>query len=193
LDPALAHPFFTIGHSTHAVEELVSLLLERDIGVVVDVRSLPRSRRNPQFNREVLPRTLTGFGLDYVHIPELGGLRGRSLVPPSVNGFWTNDSFHNYADYAMSKAFHSGVARLRALGRARRCVIMCAEAMWWRCHRRIIVDYLLAAGETVIHILAKGRQELASSTAAARPGPRGTLVYPGMTSPLATPALANPA
>lgn len=174
----MAHPFFTVGHSTHNVEDFVDLLRERDIALVVDVRSVPRSRRNPQFNGDMLSETLASFGLDYVHLPELGGLRGRGLVPPAVNGFWTNESFHNYADYALSKEFQLGLDELRELGRSRRSVIMCAEAMWWRCHRRIIADYLRAAGETVIHILAKGRQEFASTTVAARPGPRRTLVYP---------------
>ena len=123
---SMAHPFFTVGHSTHTVEELVDLLREREIELVIDVRSIPRSRRNPQFNGNVLPTALAGFGLDYVHLPELGGLRGRCLVPPAVNAFWTNESFHNYADYTMDSAFRAGLRRLRELGRARRSVIMCA-------------------------------------------------------------------
>jgi hypothetical protein len=94
-----------------------------------------------------------------------------------VNSFWVNESFHNYADYAMSSEFREGLQKLRSAGHARRCAIMCAEAVWWRCHRRIIADYLIAAGETVLHILGPGRTELARSTEAAVPGPSGVLVY----------------
>jgi uncharacterized protein (DUF488 family) len=99
-------------------------------------------------------------------------------VPPQVNAFWTNDSFHNYADYAMSAEFRSGLARLREIGHVRRCAVMCAEAVWWRCHRRIIADYLIAAGESVLHILSIDNIKPATMTEAARPGPQGTLVYP---------------
>src|SRR5262245_41560813 len=105
-------------------------------------------------------------------------LRARTHdVPPDVNVFWQNPSFHNYADYALSQAFHRGLARLRALGHEQRCAIMCAEAVWWRCHRRIIADYLIAAGETVFHILGPDRIEPARMTAAAQPRTDGSLVY----------------
>ena len=94
--------------------------------------------------------------IDYAHIAALGGLRGRKRdVPADVNAFWQNQRFHNYADYAMSEDFHSGLIRLRKLGYAKQCAIMCAEAVWWRCHRRIIADYLIAAGETVFYILGR--------------------------------------
>ena len=99
-------------------------------------------------------------------------------VPPTVNGFWQNESFHNYADYAMSDEFQAGLRKLQEIGHVRRCAVMCAEAVWWRCHRRIIADYLIAAGETVIHILAKGRTESAHITEAAVRAPNGALVYP---------------
>jgi uncharacterized protein (DUF488 family) len=95
-----------------------------------------------------------------------------------VNAFWQNESFHNYADYALSPAFGSALEMLVALGRNRRCAIMCAEAVWWRCHRRIIADYLLARGETVFHILDENHIELARLTEAANPGPDGSLIYP---------------
>ena len=112
---------------------------------------------------------------------ELGGRRPRQPeVAPGVNSFWENPSFHNYADYAMSDGFRSGLARLRALGKVRRCAVMCAEAMWWRCHRRIIADYLLAAGEDVFHILGPGKDVPASLTPGARPGPEHTLTYPSL-------------
>jgi uncharacterized protein (DUF488 family) len=115
----------------------------------------------------------------YRSISALGGLRGRQHgVLPQTNAFWENESFHNYADYATTEAFASGLAQLRELGRAERCAIMCAEALWWRCHRRIIADYLIAAGENVCHILGPGNIEPARLTPSARPGPAGTLVYP---------------
>src|SRR5262249_50773182 len=104
-------------------------------------------------------------------------------VPARVNAFWQNDSFHNYADYAMSEGFRSGLNRLRELGYTRRCVIMCAETVWWRCHRRIIADYLIAAGETVFHIIGPGDIEGAAPTSVARRGPHGSLIYPADRSP----------
>jgi uncharacterized protein (DUF488 family) len=173
------HPFFTIGHSTRSTEEFVGLLKNAGVKSVADVRTVPRSRTNPQYNRDILPQTLSEFQIDYEHIAALGGLRGhRRDVAESVNAFWQNQSFHNYADYAMSDGFRDGLIRLRNLGHARRCAIMCAEAVWWRCHRRIIADYLIAAGETVFHILGDSRVEEARLTEAAIVDPNGTLVYP---------------
>ncbi|HVY42550.1 MAG TPA: DUF488 domain-containing protein [Hyphomicrobiaceae bacterium] len=174
----MAHPFFTIGHSTRSIDDFVELLREAGVQLVVDVRTVPRSRTNPQYNADVLPGTLSAFQIDYVHMAALGGLRGHARdISPSVNGFWDNQSFHNYADYAMSDAFRAGLAELRKRGHAQRCAVMCAESMWWRCHRRIIADYLIAAGETVFHILRPGHIEPARPTPAARPGPGETLVY----------------
>lgn len=172
------NPFFTVGHSTHTIEEFVALLRAADVELVADVRTVPRSRTNSQYNRDVLPTTLKPLNLSYMHIPELGGLRSRTSIAPDVNGFWRNESFHNYADYAMGDGFRSGLCKLRQAGQARRCAVMCAEAVWWRCHRRIIADYLIASGETVIHILAKGRTELAHITKVAVRSPEGTLAYP---------------
>jgi uncharacterized protein (DUF488 family) len=174
-----AQPFFTIGHATRPIAEFVALLEEAEVKLVADVRTVPRSRRNPQYDRDVLPATLASFDVGYMHIAELGGLRKRSLVSPAVNGFWENESFHNYADYAMGSDFREGLQKLLKAGHARRCAIMCAEAVWWRCHRRIIADYLIAAGETVLHILGPGRMELARRTEAAAPAPNGVLTYPG--------------
>jgi len=172
-------PFFTIGHSTRAIGEFIELLAASEIGLVVDVRTVPRSRTNPQYNREALPVSLSRAQIAYEHIAELGGLRPRSRdIAPSVNGFWENQSFHNYADYAMSAGFQSGLARLRELGSVRHCVVMCAEAVWWRCHRRIITDYLLAAGEQVFHIFGPGKIVQAALTKSARPHSDGTLTYP---------------
>jgi uncharacterized protein (DUF488 family) len=174
----MVNPFFTVGHSTHAIEEFVTLLTDLDVELVADVRTAPRSRRNPQYNGDVLAKALSAFKLDYIHVPELGGLRSRGRVPPTVNGFWQNQSFHNYADYALSDEFQLGLRKLREIGHVQRCAVMCAEAVWWRCHRRIIADYLIAAGETVIHILAKGRTEPAHMTEAADRAPNGALLYP---------------
>src|SRR5665213_728601 len=150
----MALPFFTIGHSTRPIGEFIDLLAASEVGLVVDVRSIPGSRTNPQYNRETLPGSLSRFQISYEHVPELGGRRAREKnIALDVNAFWENQSFHNYADYAMGGGFRSGFARLRELGPVRRCAVMCAEAVWWRCHRRIIADYLLVAGERVFHIL----------------------------------------
>ena len=172
------NPFFTIGHSTHSIEEFVASLRGEHVQLVIDVRAVPRSRKNPQYDRDTLPGTLATFDLGYMHIPELGGLRGRRPMSPSVNGFWHNQSFHNYADYATGEEFRAGLRKLREAGHAQRCAIMCAEAVWWRCHRRIIADYLIAAGATVIHILARGRTEPARITEAAVKVDNCTLLYP---------------
>jgi len=174
----MAQPFFTVGHSTRPVNEFVDLLKTAQVACVVDVRTVPRSRTNPQYNHDVLPETLARFEIGYEHIAALGGLRARSHdIPPDVNAFWQNQSFHNYADYTLTQPFRSGLARLRELGHERRCAIMCAEAVWWRCHRRIIADYLIAAGETVFHLVGKDRIEPARMTDAATPGPDGSLSY----------------
>jgi len=174
----MAHPFFTIGHSTRPVSEFIDLLKSAEIGMVADVRTIARSRTNPQYNGDTFPETLTRFAIGYEHIAPLGGLRARTRdVPPELNAFWQNESFHNYADYALRPDFKSGLARLRALGDEGRCAIMCAEAVWWRCHRRIIADYLLAAEETVFHILGADRIEQARMTEAAQRREDGSLIY----------------
>jgi uncharacterized protein (DUF488 family) len=111
-------PFHTIGHSTRALEEFVGLLRVGNVGLVVDIRTVPKSRTNPQYNEETLPGSLAAFQIAYERIAELGGLRGKArTVPPDTNGFWENQSFHNYADYAMSDSFLLGLDRLIALGR----------------------------------------------------------------------------
>ena len=174
----MARPFFTIGHSTRSIDEFVGLLSKAEVRLVVDVRTIPRSRTNPQYNSEALAEALSEFRIDYEHIAALGGLRGRKRdAPADVNAFWQNQRFHNYADYAMSEEFHSGLTKLRELGHATQCAIMCAEAVWWRCHRRIIADYLIAAGEAVFHILGRNHIEQAHITGAAKIEPTGTLTY----------------
>jgi uncharacterized protein (DUF488 family) len=172
-------PFFTVGHSTRTFGAFVDLVNASGIELIVDVRTIPRSRANPQFDSAALARQLPQWKIDYEHIASLGGLRARNYqVPAHVNEFWKNQSFHNYADYALSEDFRCGLTRLRTIGHAAVCAIMCAEAVWWRCHRRIIVDYLIAAGETVFHILGSGRVQKAHITSAARLEPSGAVIYP---------------
>lgn len=161
-------PFFTIGHSTRSLEAFIELLSGSQVDRVVDIRKIPMSRTNPQFNEDTLTPALAAFQISYGHVAALGGLRGKSrLVAPQVNGFWTNESFHNYADYALSPEFRRGLDQLLDEGGKQRCAIMCSEAVWWRCHRRIVADYLIANGETVFHIMGEGRLEPAQLTPAA--------------------------
>ena len=172
-------PFFTIGHSNHGVAEFAALLQASEVRRVVDIRTIPRSRANPQFNEDRLPGELTPYGIGYQRLAALGGLRGKSRVlPPATNGFWTHQSFHNYADYAWTPAFHEGLAQLIRDGQRERCAFMCAETLWWRCHRRIVTDYLLMRGETVFHIMGNGRVEPARLTPGAVLEPDGNLAYP---------------
>ena len=167
-DEARALPVYTIGHSTRPIAEFVQLLETAGVTLVIDVRSIRRSRTNPQYNAETLPRSLAEFQIGYTPIPELGGRRPRQKsVPAQVNGYWQNRSFHNYADFAMSEEFETGLRRLLELSEDRSCALMCAEAVWWRCHRRIIADYLLLRGRVVLHLMEKGRIEPASMTPAA--------------------------
>jgi len=171
---------FTVGHSTRSVAELVALLRQVAVDVLVDVRSVPRSRTNPQFNTDPLPAALAAAGIGYRHLPALGGLRGppKNRVP-SLNTLWRNDAFRNYADYAATDAFRTGLDQLAALAGEGRCAIMCAEAVWWRCHRRIIADYFLVRGNPVVHIMGSNKIDRATTiTPGARPLADGTLLYP---------------
>jgi uncharacterized protein (DUF488 family) len=170
---------FTIGHSTRPIEAFIALLRASGIDLLVDVRAIPGSRHNPQFGAEALRASLEACGIAYRHMPELGGRRrGRASEAPSPNSLWKNAAFRAYADYALTPPFRAGLARLLALVRVRRCAVMCAEAVWWRCHRRIIADYLLAAGEEVLHIMAPHDIEPARMTEGARRTPAGALLYP---------------
>ncbi len=171
-------PVYTIGHSTRTIPEFVELLRVGVVEMVIDVRSIPRSRTNPQFNLDALPVELAEYQIGHTRIPELGGRRKKSkTVPPEINGFWTNQSFHNYADYALSSEFRLGLSQLRELSLDRRCAIMCSEAVWWRCHRRIVADYLLDSDRSVIHLMAPARADPAMLTKAATPA-RDGLTYP---------------
>jgi len=175
-------PIHTIGHSTRSIAAFVDLLSVAEIRLVADIRSVPRSRTNPQYNLDRLPAALAGYQVGHVYIPELGGLRKRAqAIPAEVNGFWINQSFHNYADYALSEDFHSALARLLRIAGGMRCAIMCSEAVWWRCHRRIVADYLLLSGRSVFHLMGKARIEAAKMNPAARlDGDR--LTYPARAS-----------
>lgn len=176
--------FFTIGHSNRSLDEFVELLRGAEVQHLVDVRAFPRSRANPQFNTETLPDHLAAFHISYEHMAALGGRRGKSNpVPPEVNGFWNHRGFHNYADYALSEDFRLGLQHLIAQGHERRCAIMCSEAVWWRCHRRIIADYLIAYGEAVFHILGAGHVNEASLTPGASVQSGGSITYPAAAAP----------
>ena len=170
---------FTIGHSTRPIAEFLALLQQVDVDLLVDVRSIPRSRTNPQFNADALPETLAAAGISYQHLPALGGLRHRAkAATPSLNTFWQVTAFRNYADYAATEAFRAGLNELRTLSRDNCCAIMCAEAVWWRCHRRIIADYLLTQGVPVMHIMGLNKIDPAKLTPGARAQSDGTLLYP---------------
>ncbi|MFD5215716.1 DUF488 family protein [Microbacterium sp. NPDC058345] len=170
--------FFTVGHSDHSLEEFIGMLTDAGASLVCDVRKMPGSRRNPQFDDTVLAAALPDAGIRYLRIAELGGLRKRvRSVPEETNALWRNRSFHNYADHALSDAFREGLRMLRE-HRAAQPAVMCAEAVWWRCHRRIIADHLLAAGDEVVHIMPGGRLDAAHLTPGADARPDGTVVYP---------------
>lgn len=171
-------PIFTVGHSTRSTDALIALLEAAGVDLLVDVRSMPHSRANPQFNLEVLPKTLSAAGIGYHHLPALGGRRGPpEQQGPSPNTYWRIGGFRNYADHALTAAFRAGLEELLALSAGHTAAIMCAEAVWWRCHRRIIADYLIAAGIEVRHILAAGTIEPARMTPAAVRQADGSLIY----------------
>jgi uncharacterized protein (DUF488 family) len=172
----MAFPLYTIGHGTRPVGQFAGLLRGAEVTLVADVRSVPRSRTNPQYDRDRLPQSLAAFHIGYEHIVPLGGLRGRRRgIPSEVNAFWQNESFHNYADYAMTDSFRAGLAHLRELSREQCCAIMCAEALWWRCHRRIIADYLVAAGDAVFPHHGTRKHRTGAYERSRSPAPLGLL------------------
>lgn len=172
-------PFFTVGHSTRSLDEFRRLLDAGGVEVVADIRRLPGSAAYPQFDGRALEAALSETGVAYVHLPKLGGRRPRDrTVLEAVNGMWRNRSFHNYADYALGADFRAGLARLVALGTGHRVGVMCSEAVWWRCHRRIVADHLLAAGHAVFHLMGDGRVEAAHVTDGAHVATDCTITYP---------------
>lgn len=144
---------FTIGHSTRSLPEFVEILQTLGVALIVDVRSIPRSRHNPQFNKETLPAALKQKGVGYVHMPGIGGLRRPSR--DSVNTAWRNKSFRGYADFMQTKEFSEQLLHLMALARQNCIAIMCAEALPWRCHRSLIADALVVRNVNVQHIISK--------------------------------------
>ena len=168
----------TIGHSTRTTAELVALLREGGVDLVADVRRFPRSRTNPQFNAEALGPALRTEGIGYRHLAELGGRRGADdAKAPSHNTLWREAAFRAYSDYAETEEFRTGLAALLDLVCEHSVAIMCAEAVWWRCHRRIVADYLLAGGIEVRHILGPGKIEPAKLTPGAVVEAEGRVSY----------------
>jgi uncharacterized protein (DUF488 family) len=156
----------TIGHSNRAIEEFVALLKAHGVELVVDVRTVPRSRHNPQFNRDTLPGSLQTDGIGYEHLPGLGGLRRPRA--DSLNTGWKNLHFRGYADYMQTEEFVENLRALEKLERGSRTAIMCAESVPWRCHRSLIADALTARGFEVRHILSATKASLHQLTAFAR-------------------------
>ena len=157
---------WTIGHSTLPVDEFIATLRSFQIQTVVDVRSFPGSRRYPQYNKGNLRTALAGANIQYLHCPELGGRRPAN--PHSLNMAWRNKMFRGYADHMETCEFHKGLTNLLTAAKIERTAIMCAEAVWWRCHRSLISDYLKASGVEVTHIMTAGKSEPHPFTSAAR-------------------------
>ena len=151
MNPTRPH-LFTIGHSTRTSAEFIALLTARGVARIVDVRSFPGSRRHPQFGKDALRAALAAAGIGYIHIVSLGGRRRRQDVPDH-DTHWRNPAFANYADYTKTEPFREGLAELETLARQEPVAIMCAEALWWRCHRRIIADEAMKDGFEVTHIM----------------------------------------
>jgi len=164
---------YTVGHSTRSQQALLDLL--GGIAVLADVRSFPSSRRHPQFNRDELQRWLPAAGIEYVHVPALGGRR--QPHPDSPNAAWRERGFRGYADHMSSPQFARGIEQLQALAREQPTAIMCAEALWWRCHRRLVADWLVAHGWEVQH-LGTGAPAHHDLTPFAEVGDKRSLRYP---------------
>lgn len=166
---------YTIGHSTRPIDEFVELLKKHQITQLVDIRTIPRSRHNPQYEQTALAKSLPASGVEYLHMKELGGLRPK--VKDSVNLAWRNESFRNYADYMQTDEFAVGVEKLIELGKRKPTVIMCAEAVPWRCHRSLVADALVVRGVDVQDIInEKGTSAHKLTSFAVADGTR--LTYP---------------
>jgi uncharacterized protein (DUF488 family) len=166
---------FTVGHSTNAFDDFVRLLEARGVTAVADVRLYPGSRRSPQFSKDTLPRLLDERGIEYLHIRELGGRRKPAADSP--NTAWKNDAFRGYADHVATEEFKSGLERLTQLAEQKTTAVMCAEGLWWKCHRRLIADVLHFGRWQVMHILPNGSTEPHVPTEFAVPTAEG-LLYP---------------
>lgn len=170
---------FTIGHSNHSLDAFLALLQQHRIETLVDIRRFPGSKRHPQFSRESLSAALQAQGIEYLWLEALGGRRQRQKDgPPSPNEGLRHPSFRNYADYMLTDGFRQGVAKLLEIAEVRRTALMCAEALFWRCHRRLVSDYLTANGVGVQHIFPNGEVKPHEMTPEARVE-NGTVTYPG--------------
>lgn len=164
--PEENNTIWTIGHSTRSLEELVAMLRSFEIKVLVDVRHFPGSRKYPHFNKESLEVTLPEHNIQYVHLKSLGGRR--KVHPNSRNTAWKNDAFRGYADYMETDAFEKGITELVNIASRQRTAYMCSEAVWWRCHRSMISDYLKVRGWKVMHIMDVGKAQEHPYTSPAR-------------------------
>jgi len=172
----VAHTLYTIGHSTRPVAELVRSLRAVDVVELIDVRSVPGSRRNPQFAAGALSASLRPAGIEYLHEPALGGFRRPR--PGSVNRGWEHPAFRGYADHMQGEEFRAALDRLMQRAAARSTAIMCAEAQWWRCHRRLIADALVVRGWEVLHLGLREEPVVHELTPFAVVGPGCSLSYP---------------
>lgn len=150
-----SHVIYTIGHSTHTIDNFIDMLKSFKIGILVDIRRFPGSRKYPQFNSEALKEVLERNSIKYIHLEGLGGRR--KVQPDSDNNRWRNDSFRGYADYMETKGFKEAVTMLENIASKQITAIMCSEAVWWRCHRAMVSDYLKAGKWDVRHIMAIGK------------------------------------
>lgn len=169
---------YTVGHSTRSLDALIAILQGAAVARVVDIRSIPRSRTNPQFNHDVLPESLAAAQIGYVQLAALGGRRSKQRASAGTNSGWRVQAFQNYADYAHSDTFQAGLRELLALAARETCCIMCSEAVWWRCHRRIVADYVLTHGVPVVHVLSETKREPAVLTPFAVIAAEGRISYP---------------
>ena len=169
---------YTIGHSTLLFDEFVGRLKSFRVAILADIRSLPGSKRWPQFNREAMEEHLPNRGVEYVWLQALGGRRSRGLGKSSPNMAWEKLSFRNYADYMLTPDFAAGIDALLSIARRGTTAIMCAEALYWRCHRRLVSDYLVSHGVAVEHIMSARASRPHALTPAARAQKDGSLVYP---------------
>lgn len=170
---------FTIGHSNRTPEIVLDMLIGASVDLLADVRAFPRSRSNPAFNIDTFPKALAEHNIGYKHFERLGGRRKmHPSIDPALNGYWRVQSFHNYADYALGDEFKAAIDEIENLASDRHVALMCSEAVWWRCHRRIIADHLMARGYHVCHLMASGRQDTAEMTEGAVLRSADEVIYP---------------
>ncbi len=181
-----ASPVLTIGHSTHTLEFFIRMLKAHEVTLVVDIRTVPRSRHNPQFNKETLPDELKAADIKYVHVPGLGGLR--HPLPDSPNTGWRNNSFRGFADYMQTEDFEENLKTLINLAEQERIALMCAEAVPWRCHRSLIADALVIRGIKVEHITGLSRTQPHKLTPFASVKDFHITYPPGNSKPVESPA-----